>query len=92
MGDEDMPEDDGALVAGAVGAGGGFILVGFGVADGGRTAVVVAIVKSSSESTRLLLRFFLLPLYLYLLREPSPPKRITTDAEPSLARNETSRI
>lgn len=38
--EEDMPEEDGALVAGAVGAGGGFI---FGVVDGGRTVVVEAI-------------------------------------------------
>lgn len=38
--DEDMPDEDGAFVEGAIGAGGGFML---GVVEGGRVEVVVAI-------------------------------------------------
>lgn len=45
VGDDDMPEDDGAFVAGAIGAGGGFM---FGVVEEGRTAIVVVILGEHS--------------------------------------------
>jgi len=46
VGEEDMPDEDGAFVEGATGAGGGFMV---GVVEGGRIEVVVVIPDDSRD-------------------------------------------